>query len=265
MLDNEGIAVSAEPQISYRTWTDPGTGRRLRVPEGITPGFDNNPGATFLATRGSHDAIAGDLTPEARGIELGLINEARSRGLRTGKEHLAVIDLDAANPVTGGNAAPMGWVSGTVNEVDPDAAMTAAMTDPTRRIGAIHNHPGSSALSPPDLRLLEDWEGTDRVIAVGHDGSLYRASDPRPGLGYAARQLWERAEQLINEEAANLDMDSSAMQRLTSHATASALDRAGFVSYAHSIAGGSRVNLMRFGEDRMEQLIAGLVKWLVGP
>ena len=51
------------------------------------------------------------------------------------------------------------------------------------------------------------------------------------------------------------------MQRLASHATASALDRAGFVSYAHAIAGGSRVNLMRFGEDRMEQLISALY-WL---
>ncbi|WP_419737783.1 hypothetical protein [Ruegeria sp.] len=46
-------------------------------------------------------------------------------------------------------------------------------------------------------------------------------------------------------------------------AATSALDRAGYVNYAHAIAGGSRVNLMRFGEDRMEQLIAGLLEWLV--
>ena len=262
MLDNEGIAVSAEPPIKYKTWTDPRTGRRLRVPEGITPGFDTNPGATFLADQGRHDKIAGDLTPEARGIELGLINEARSRGLRTGNEHLAAIDLDAANPVPGGSAAPMGWVSGDRDRVGGTPEMLAAAKDPARSICIVHNHPDSVALSSTDLKRLEDEPGLKRVVAVGHDGSLYRATDPGPGLGYTAERLWQLATLRISEEAAASGMDARAMQKLASHAAASALDRAGFVKYAHAIAGGSRVNLMRFGEDRMEQLIAGLLKWL---
>ena len=262
MLDNEGIAVSAEPQIKYKTWTDPRTGRRLRVPEGITPGFDTNPGATFLADHGRHDTIAGDLTPEARGIELGLINEARSRGLRTGKEHLAAIDLDAAKPVPGGNAAPMGWVSGERDRVQFSPELKEAIGNPARRIGVVHNHPDSVALSSTDLRQLEEKPGLARVVAVGHDGSLYRATDPSPGLGYTAERLWQLATLRISQEAAASGIDARAMQKLASHAAASALDRAGFVKYAHAIAGGSRVNLMRFGEDRMEQLIAGLLKWL---
>ncbi len=262
MLDNEGIAVSAEPPIKYKTWTDPRTGRRLRVPEGITPGFDTNPGATFLADQGRHDRIAGDLTPEARGIELGLINEARSRGLRTGNEHLAAIDLAAANPVPGGNAAPAGWVSGERDRVGASQDMGQAIREPARRIGFVHNHPDSVALSSADLELLETRPGLVRVVAVGHDGSLYRASDPTPGLGYTAKRLHDLAFLRITEEAAELDMDARAMRRLASHAAASALDRAGYVSYAHAIAGGSRVNLKRFGEDRLEQLIVGLVKWL---
>ncbi len=262
MLDNEGIAVSAEPPIKYKTWTDPRTGRRLRVPEGITPGFDTNPGATFLADQGRHDRIAGDLTPEARGIELGLINEARSRGLRTGNEHLAAIDLDAANPVPGGNAAPAGWVSGTANSVEPGAAMKAAMIDPARRIGAVHNHPGSSGFSRADLLVLDGWKGLDRVIAVGHDGSLYRASAPRPGLGQVIEPLYEYSEGLVEAAAAGLGMDRAALFTLRGHATASALARTGYLDYAHAISGGSRINLMRFGEANMALIIERLVEWI---
>jgi len=262
MLDNEGLAISQEPQINHKTWTDPRTGRRLRVPEGITPGFDTNPGATFLADQARHDKIAGDLAPEARGIELGLITEARSRGLRTGNEHLAAIDLDAANPVPGGNAAPMGWVSGDRHSVTPSRQVGEAISDPDRRIGTIQNHPDSGALSCADLKRLEEEPGLVRVVAVGHDGSLYRATDPATGIGYTAERLWQLATLHISEEAAASGIDARAMQKLASHAAASALHRAGYVNYAHAIAGGSRVNLVRFGEDRLEQLIAELLKWL---
>jgi len=261
-LERRGLSVTENPPIETQTHTDKRTGRRIELPKGITPGFETNPGATFLADRGRHDAIAGDLGPEARGVELGLIQEARARGLRTGKEHLAALDLDAETPVPGGDAAPVGWNAGTRGSVDPNRAMSEAMTDPARRIGVVHNHPSSSAFSRKDFDTLERMPGLDRLIAVGHDGSLYRASAPRPGLGDTARDLYDLAAVRIDEEAASLGMNATAMRRLASHATASALDRAGYVKYAHAISGGSRVNLERFGADRMEQTIAGLLEWL---
>ena len=119
-------------------------------------------------------------------------------------------------------------------------------------------------------RTLEALPGLVRVVAVGHDGSLYRASLPKPGPGQSpqtyirqkARPLRDEAEARIVAIAGEQNFDKLAMARLISHATVSALARKGKVDYAHSIAGGSLVNLIRFGEDRMERLIAELVEWL---
>ena len=261
-VKRRGLAVSPDPPIETRTWTDPRTGRRLRVPKGVTPGFDNNPGATFLANQGRYQAIAGDLSPEAQGIELGLIHEARSRGIRTGKEHLAALDLNAEHPIPGSRAAPVAWTEGTPTETDGSDAVRAAAADPARRISAVHNHPEAKSLSSGDLSRLENERGLARIIAVNHDGSLYRASDPRQMLGYFADRLWQLAWVRIHEEAVGSGMNSPAMRNLANHAANTALDRAGYVNYAAVLAGGSLVNLQRFGEDRMQRLIAGLVQWL---
>ncbi|MBD0865103.1 MAG: hypothetical protein GDA36_05575 [Rhodobacteraceae bacterium] len=97
---------------------------------------------------------------------------------------------------------------------------------------------------------------------MGHDGSLYRASAPQPGLTRIADDLFRYAALLIDGEAVNLGMDRDAMFTLTGHATASALAQAGYIDYAHVIVGGSQVNLTRFGKDRMAKLIRQLVQWL---
>ncbi len=140
--------------------------------------------------------------------------------------------------------------------------MRAAAADPARRIAVVHNHPNSPALSSVDLLHLEEEPGLVRVVAVGHDGSLYRATDPKPMLGYFAQRLYQRARLRIHEETADSGMNALAMRRLANHAANTALDRAELVNYASALAGGSRVNLLRFGEDRMERIIAGLVQWL---
>ena len=49
---------------------------------------------------------------EARGVELGLIHEARSRGIRTGNRHLAAIDSDT----------PSGWIDAGSQRPLPDDA-----------------------------------------------------------------------------------------------------------------------------------------------
>ncbi|MBC6404244.1 MAG: hypothetical protein GDA41_00680 [Rhodospirillales bacterium] len=238
--------------------TDPRTGRRRQVPKGVTPGFDNNPGAIFLAGQSRYEAIAGDLSPEAQGIELGLIH-----GIRTGKEHLAVLDLDAERPIPGGRAAPVAWdTKGKRGGTDGSNAVRAAAADPARRISVVHNHPEAKSLSSGDLSHLDNEPGLARIIAVDHDGSLYRASDPIPGLDHFADRLWQLAWVRLVDKAAGSGMNSSAMRNLANHAANITLDRAGYMSYAYTLAGGSLVNLQRFGEDRMQRLIAGLVQWL---
>ena len=140
--------------------------------------------------------------------------------------------------------------------------MKAAVTDPARRISVVHNHPEAKSLSSGDLLNLETEPGLARVIAVSHDGSLYRASDPKQMLGHYADRLWQLALLRIHEEAVGSGMHSPAMRHMANHAANIALDRAGYMNYASALAGGSLVNLQRFGEDRMQRLIAGLVQWL---
>ena len=263
-VERQGLSVTTDPPMGTRAWTNPRTGQIDQVPEGITPGFDTNPGATFLAEQGRYEAIATGLTAQARGVESALIAQARARGIRTGVEHLAAMDIDPADTRAiggAGSAAPVEWVSGERGGVKLSETLKAIVADPVRQISVVHNHPDSPGLSITDLEMLEFSPGLVRVIAVGHDGSLYRASNPRRGLGFTAGRIWQLANIQITEEVADLDMDAQAMKRLAEHAASTALDRAGYVDYAYAIAGGSRVNLMRFGEERFERIITELLKW----
>ncbi|MBD0864288.1 MAG: hypothetical protein GDA36_01080 [Rhodobacteraceae bacterium] len=85
--------------------------------------------------------------------------------------------------------------------------------------------------------------GLDRRIAVGHDGSLYRASAPRPGLNRIFKPLYEYSEKLVDIAAADLDMARTALFTLRGHATASALAQTGYIDYAHDITGGSHAKI----------------------
>ena len=258
-MARRNLSVTEHPPMQTETYIDRRTGRRTKVPQGITPGFETNPGATFIATLGRHDRITADISPVARGVELGLIIEARARGLRTGHEHAAALDVAADRP------APIGWKTLKLSKsVEPDEATKQAMSDPARRIGLVHNHPNSSGFSKEDLIALDldDWPGLARLIAVGHDGSLYRASSARPGLNRIVEPLYKSSQKLVDAAAADLGMNRDALYTLRGHATASALAQAGYIDYAHAIVGGSHVNLTRFGEDRMAKLIRQLVQWL---
>ncbi len=256
VVKRRGLAITTDPPMDARDWTNPRTGEVVRVPEGITPGFETNPGATFLAEQGRHDRIGGDLEPAARGTEAALVSQVRARGIRTGNEHLAAFDLDPDN------TRPVDWASGTRSGVNPGEALKAAMSDPARRIGVVHNHPNASGFSKRDLLTLDAYSGLERLVAVDHDGTLYRASNARPGLGAVLDALYRYSESLVDTEATGLGMDQAALFQLRGHATATALARAGYLDYAHAITGGNRVNLERFGEAGMTRIIERLVEWL---
>lgn len=66
-LNDYGLKVSKPPKIKKRSWTNPRTGKTRTVPDGIDPGFDNNPGYN----RQKHleeleDQKAGKLPPEQK-------------------------------------------------------------------------------------------------------------------------------------------------------------------------------------------------------
>ena len=79
------------------------------------------------------------------------------------------------------------------------------------------------------------------------------------------KPLYKQSEKLVKSAAADLGMDKTALFTLRGHATAAALARTGYLDYAHAMSGGSRVNLQRFGADRMERLIEDLTEWLKTP
>ena len=264
-VKRRGLTVITDPPADTVPWTDSRNGRTVDVPAGIDPGFESNPGAVFLADQGRHDRIADDLTPQARGVEPGLINEARSRGLRTGTEHLAAMEMVPDQSLTEGGVegvAPVEWVSGAGDRINPDGALKAAIADPNRRIGVIHNHPDSRALSSQDLTSLAQEPGLVRVVAVGHDGSLYRATNPRSGPGDVIEAFHAMSDTLISEAAADTGLDQAAMRRLAAHAAASALDRADYLDYAHAISGSGRLAFDRFGPQAMDRIVDRLVQWL---
>ncbi|MEN6375335.1 MAG: phage minor head protein [Smithella sp.] len=59
-LERRMIPVKTKaPEIRYRDWLNKRTGKTIRVPEGIDPGFDNNPGKTRL--KNVADFLAGKL------------------------------------------------------------------------------------------------------------------------------------------------------------------------------------------------------------
>ncbi len=66
---------------------------------------------------------------------------------------------------------------GTVSGVDFTPEMLRDVRDPARTLVALHNHPGSTALSKADLAQLAK-PGMSHVVEHGHDGTMSAASAP---------------------------------------------------------------------------------------
>lgn len=70
--ENEG-GISKAPPIRYKQWQNPRTGEIEKVPEGITPGFDFNPGKARLRPHSAQwaDALPKTADPQPLGYEGG--------------------------------------------------------------------------------------------------------------------------------------------------------------------------------------------------
>ena len=113
-------------------------------------------------------------------------NYVRTRGSNDGFEHMALVDLDSG-------AVHAGTVH-QVDGVDFFGSIAATLSDPARRVVVYHNHPRSTALSRPDIRVLGDHRGIEQIEAVAHNGSLSVARLPEQLKGSVAdgsTQFWE--------------------------------------------------------------------------
>jgi hypothetical protein len=193
MMDRRGLTVTEDPQLDEREVLNPRTGEIDLVPDGVHPAWNSNGGAEWMDLRARHDRVSADLGPEARASEYGLIAETRNRGLRDGEESLSALELDTGRPLD--------WARGHESGVDPTRAMIEAARAGTR-LGLIHNHPRSSPFSGQDLIAVGASPGVARLIAVGHDGSIYaairRGAGDRELIGRiqreASRLLWRDRE-----------------------------------------------------------------------
>lgn len=66
-------------------------------------------------------------------------------------------------------------VEGQAGRVDIGLDLIQLMAHPESALTLVHNHPAGNGLSPNDLEHLE-YPGVRAVVAIGHDGSIYKAA-----------------------------------------------------------------------------------------
>lgn len=108
------------PQIVYRNWTNKRTGEVWRVPRGIDPGWQTNPGLTradnlrgFLAER------LEDLSDNARRVAVAdLVGGANFRALQAGKiPYAGALDRSPSNMTAGSLSLPVAVLPERVREL----------------------------------------------------------------------------------------------------------------------------------------------------
>jgi hypothetical protein len=252
------------------------TGEVEPLPRGVHPGFDTNPGITWLRQTEAHRRSTLDLPAAFHAIDRTLIRETRLRGLRSGDETLVAYDLDA-DPGPGDVARDadaggpeIGW-SRSLGDYDPDwqptpddpvppssrvrpsVAMQDAMRDPDRRLVLIHNHPSSGSFSPADLNNLAANEGMAQIVAAGLDGSIYRAGR----TAITARMTQSEVDEIYSTTVSML-MTAMRAGRITrvdasaihAHLFVEALEAKGLLRYAMSPSGRLRDALARSADVR---------------
>jgi SPP1 gp7 family putative phage head morphogenesis protein len=240
MLRREGKEVSPAVDLQSAPFTNPRTGETSDLPVGIDPGFSSNPGAAFLDIRDRHEASRLDLPASHVAFDRGLTSAVRAAGLRDRDETLVAYDLDAA-PLD--DSAIVGWsrsVPGRPNQVLPDPATLGAINDAERSIVAIHDHPSSRSFSGSDIQVMARNPGLAQIVAVGLDGSIYRAgragrsADLTPELVADLRAaMFRRLGRAVDSgQIAPVDAND-----IASHILMVALREAGFISYAAAPSG----------------------------
>lgn len=155
-------------------------GGRIEIPpegtDGIDEGWDYMPGGTVtdelqgvvdakVATLPEALAQAFKADADARLVERMAVDEVVKRGIieQAKKTEFAVlIKAGKRILVKRGRESEVGFTQDELKDF-PGSVL-------------VHNHPGSSSLSLEDLELAHD-NGLSKIIAAGHDGSLYEASN----------------------------------------------------------------------------------------
>lgn len=233
-MRRQGLSVTRNPPTATERVENRRTGVVEEVPAGVTPGFDTNPGSLWRDVRDGHGQVARGLDREAAAAELGAILEVRDRGIRDRRESMALIDAETAEIVD--------WELGDEDSVGMTPRMIEAAADQDRETVLVHNHPGgeSFTLSAPDFEVLRTFPGLDRIVAVGHSGSIYVARKTSPGLNIGGRRVSPDgvarfAFQLVGALADRGVVDRAELAEVHSFVVARSLHEAGVIDYSHHL------------------------------
>lgn len=161
-LARAGKEVSPPFDLDEVPWTNKRTGEVTALPRGVHPGFDTNPGATWLDLGEDWAAMTPDLTPERRAKELGLIEGLRLDRLRDAHESLIVLD-GASDPVSMYRAMP-----DQPGIVHFDTEALPALPS------FLHSHVTETPLSIQDIESLQNHKA-EAITAISPGGSIWRA------------------------------------------------------------------------------------------
>ncbi|ALF02111.1 phage minor head protein [Salipiger abyssi] len=236
--------VSDPIDLDEQPWTNKRTGEVTPVPKGVHPGFDTNPGATWLDIEARTDEVMPDLTPERRAYERGLLQGVRLRQTAIGRETLVVSDTAHELHVMG-DAAPE-----HPDRVSVDDVFAGTAGFEPGQVDLLHSHLTDSPLSYDDLLTLANPQ-IRSVTAISPGGGIWRARTGaeilNPHFGGFARQ----AKPLL--DAYSSGMQAEDRNHIVHHALGLYLERRGAIHYHYSLTGRLRDLFDEFA-DLIERL-----------
>lgn len=237
-MRRNGRTVSDPIDLEAMPWTNRRTGEVSMVPRGITPGFDANPGATWLALGDDWTRMTPDLTPQRRISEQGIIEGLRLRRVGDGRETLVIADPVSAMPTAIRTA-----------EIDTPNFVALDGLDIPAEASFIHSHITEATLSVDDLSTLFRHAGHS-ITAITPGGSIWRAArvpqaEVRPLIAEFATLIPEFAEELRRIDRA---------AEVFAHARMLWLERKGAVTYSYRMSARVR-QMMDANADLLRRLI----------
>lgn len=193
-MRRNGRTVSDPMDLDEEDWTHKRSGEVHRIPRGITPGFDTNPGAAWLDLGEDWERMTPDLTGDQRAAQRGMIEGLRLRRLSDGRETLILSDKEG-QPISYRTADPD----------HPESVSLGGLTIP-HHPHILHSHLSETTLSQSDLAVLFDTPATS-ITAISPGGSIWRAVRtpniiPRHALGeFAAKNTGLQVDGVIYNHA----------------------------------------------------------------
>lgn len=237
--------VSEPIDLDERPFTNKRTGEVVNIPKGVHPGFDTNPGATWLDIRDAVEEITPDLSPERQAHERGLLQAVRLRQTAIGRESLVISDEKGETYIMG-DAAPDRPDHTSVDDVLALAGDRLS----SERLTLLHSHLTDTPLSYNDLQTLASPRVAS-VTAVSPGGALWRARAGTQIMGNQFQEFAGRALPIVRSEMA--EMSAEERGHVIQHALGLFLERRQVIRYHFSVTGRLRDLFERFA-DLIERL-----------